>query len=101
MKLLFAIFFIVFRKNQHVPADETLYLRKRYYVSALAFLGLVLNFLLRINVSICIVDMTSNKTVTINDVTHTEVSETPPIHFILSENICYFIFNEIFLACRI
>lgn len=57
-------------------SDESFFRRKRYYVILMLFLGIVLANLLNITLSICIVKMTSNRTVTIGNETLNEVKNT-------------------------
>lgn len=54
--------------------DAKFYLRKRYLVAFLVFIGWALMYLMRLNLSICIVDMTSSHSVTIDNETWVEVS---------------------------
>ncbi|XKL68360.1 hypothetical protein PGB90_003851 [Kerria lacca] len=55
--------------------DVPVFYRKRYYISFLAFFGMVISVLLRTNLSIAIVEMTSNKTITEGNETRIKEAE--------------------------
>ncbi|KAK7604387.1 hypothetical protein V9T40_005573 [Parthenolecanium corni] len=57
------------------PQSGKFYLQKRYLVALLGFIAWGLLFLMRTNLSISIVDMTSNRTVTVGNETITQVAE--------------------------
>lgn len=50
------------------------YFQKRYLVAFLAFIGWIFMYLMRTNLSISIIEMTSNRSVTVNNETVIEVS---------------------------
>lgn len=62
-----------FRENMN-PPDAPFYLRKRYYVVIMLFFGYIEMCLVQISLNVCIVDLTSDKTVIVGNTTYTQVS---------------------------
>lgn len=58
-----------------VAPKVPLYLRKRYYVMMALFVGQFIEILVKINLSICIVEITSKKAVTVGNTTIYQVLE--------------------------
>lgn len=54
--------------------DVNFFLRKRYYVMIFVILGWMVMVMLRVNLSICMVDMTSEKSVMVGNTTYIKVS---------------------------
>ncbi len=64
-------------RDKMVQQDARFFFRKRYWVALMVFLGWAVLFILRMNLSISIVKMTSNETITRGNVTYIEVSLAP------------------------
>lgn len=58
-----------------IAPDVPIYLRKRYYVMMMLLIGEILIYMAKMNLSICLIDMTSPKTITIGNTTYIQVSE--------------------------
>lgn len=56
-----------------VSPDAPFYLRKRYYVVIWLFIGHILMALVSVNLNICIVDLTSPKTIAVGNETYVQV----------------------------
>lgn len=72
--VIFNFLFYISRASNLEIKDVKFYLRKRYLVTAFVFLSWVVMFLMRMNLSICIVEMTSNKTINVGNKTVIVVS---------------------------
>lgn len=57
-----------------LPLEKIFYKRKRYIVTFLTFCGFIILYILRTNLSIVIVDMTSSRNVTLENGTVLKVS---------------------------
>lgn len=55
-------------------SDANFFLRKRYYVMISVMMGWMMLIMLRVNLSICLVDMTSNRTYLVDNTTFVKVS---------------------------
>lgn len=57
-----------------LPDDVSFCKRKRYTVTFLTFSGMMLLYILRTNLSIAMVDMTSDKNITVGNITVAKVN---------------------------